>query len=352
MDIQMARAKAALDNVIAISRAHMYKPIQIAEILHQDRTRPGQLDLADLEVYRTASRGWRDKVSILLVGRASTSSARFQDDLFNENAVPPRLLTYLGYLNREKDGLVENYIYHRVKRRFRDLLKADSYVQSAGVDGFELNEFLRLFEDAPGLRRSVDKVYEIVVYALFATLVARLGAKVTLTLEDADPELLRDFEKFTRYVLGVRAADAAITIPVRMYRAGVTNAADCGFDIWGNYGAAVQVKHVVLSAALAGEIADSVVAEHVVIVCTDAEAATIQSLLNQIGLRIRGIVTQEDLASWYELCLGKYREKMADTILEHLGREFRREFPQTTELGPFLVARGYCADALLNDWRV
>ena len=32
----LEKAKAALDRIIKISRVHLYKPIQIAEILHRD----------------------------------------------------------------------------------------------------------------------------------------------------------------------------------------------------------------------------------------------------------------------------------------------------------------------------
>ena len=52
-------AKRSLDTVIEKGRAHLYKPIQIAEILHRDRT-IGDIDLENLDTYRTASRKWRD----------------------------------------------------------------------------------------------------------------------------------------------------------------------------------------------------------------------------------------------------------------------------------------------------
>lgn len=35
--ITKEQAKAALDNVIKKSRVHLYKPIQVAEILYRDR---------------------------------------------------------------------------------------------------------------------------------------------------------------------------------------------------------------------------------------------------------------------------------------------------------------------------
>ena len=48
-------AKDHLDTVIRKARVHFYKPIQIAEILHRDRIE-GNIDLGDLETYRTPSR--------------------------------------------------------------------------------------------------------------------------------------------------------------------------------------------------------------------------------------------------------------------------------------------------------
>lgn len=43
-------AKQALDKIISKSRVHLYKPIQIAEILYRDRVH-GDIDLADLSTY-------------------------------------------------------------------------------------------------------------------------------------------------------------------------------------------------------------------------------------------------------------------------------------------------------------
>ena len=56
-------AKNALDRVIQKSRVHLYKPIQIAEILYRDRT-VGDIDLLDLNTYRSKSKKWRDDVCI------------------------------------------------------------------------------------------------------------------------------------------------------------------------------------------------------------------------------------------------------------------------------------------------
>ena len=81
-------AKDALDKVIKKSRVHMYKPIQIAEILYHHRVYR-DIDLLNLEEYRNQSKKWRDIMSKPLLGRICTSSARFQDDLFNDNAMPP-----------------------------------------------------------------------------------------------------------------------------------------------------------------------------------------------------------------------------------------------------------------------
>ena len=100
------QAKAALDAVIKKSRVHLYKPIQIAEILYRDRVFQ-DIDLLELEDYRTKSKRWRDDVCQVLLGRVCISSAKFQDDLFNETAIPPVLINELGKENRRTNGGVE-----------------------------------------------------------------------------------------------------------------------------------------------------------------------------------------------------------------------------------------------------
>lgn len=107
--VTIQEAKQALDNVIEKSRVHLYKPIQVAEILYRDRVYK-DIDLSKLEDYRTRSKKWRDAITIPLVGRKCTSSARFQDDLFNDNATPPSVLVTLGVENRKTNGAVEAYI--------------------------------------------------------------------------------------------------------------------------------------------------------------------------------------------------------------------------------------------------
>lgn len=80
-DIKLA--KDSLDSIIKKARVHLYKPIQIAEILYHKRTQNNSLNLLELEEYRAQSKRWRDLVCIELLGNICSSSARFQDDLFN-----------------------------------------------------------------------------------------------------------------------------------------------------------------------------------------------------------------------------------------------------------------------------
>lgn len=50
--ITIEEAKHALDVVIEKGRVHLYKPIQVAEILYRDRVHK-DIDLSNLEDYRT-----------------------------------------------------------------------------------------------------------------------------------------------------------------------------------------------------------------------------------------------------------------------------------------------------------
>lgn len=352
MQTNLETAKNALDTIIGKGRTHLYKPIQIAEILYHSRKQLAEIEISNLSTYRTTSKHWRDKVSLQLVGSKSTSSARYQDNLFEANAMPPRLLALLDDENKRLNGVVENYIYHRLKERLQDVIDAHTYLAQSSPQSFQLQTFLDYFEQRAGLKRSIDKVYEIVVYALFSTLVDELEAKVTLSLDNPDLDLLADFSLFTHYVLGVSPEQTKITKQAKLYRAGVANAADRGLDMWANFGPVVQVKHLRLDPSRADDMVENIASDELVIVCQTAESDLIRSLLNQVGLPIKGIITQDNLITWYDLCLIKYQERMGEKLLYHLNHEFLQEFPILNEILSFLADRNYRPEQLTGFWQL
>ncbi len=346
--------KQALDTIIRKSRVHLYKPIQIAEILYHHRTEKGW-DLRDLESYRNLSKKWRDEVSSILVGRYSTSSQKFQDNIFEVNAMPPTLLVDLGAANKKGKGFIEAYIYKALETRLSSVRDVEKYIKFSTPDGFSLKELVAFFQTTPGLRRSIDKMYEILVYALFATLVRALKAEVTLEIKNKDAEILRDFKRFIKMVLGIDSKQTRLILPAALYRVGVTNAADRGLDIWANFGPAIQVKHLTLTPELMEDIADSVTADRIVIVCLDTERKSIEALLLQVGWgeRIQGIITINDLDEWYKLCLNKkYRDNLGKNLLIDVQRGFDSEFPSSKGIRPFTEQRGYDKIILPPDWKI
>lgn len=348
-------AKQALDKVINKARVHLYKPIQIAEILYRDR-KEKDIDLFDLETYRNDSKRWRDLICLRFLGRVSTSSARYQDDVFNENAIPPEVLTVLGKENK-KNGIVEAYIYNRFAQRFSQMSSGLDYCYSHDKTNFSVKEFVELFWEEPGLRRSIDKIYEIVVYALFSTPVKCLQVKITITSDAEKIGLLKEFEDFSKRVIGLTSQKSSLTLDARINRVGVTNAADRGLDMWANFGMAIQIKHLSLTEELAENIVSSVSSDRIVIVCKDSEEKLIVSLLTQIGWKskIQSIITETDLIQWYEKALrGKYANEMGDSVMQTLINEIRLEFPATNnaDFKKFMKERGYGKVSLGKEWKI
>lgn len=346
-------SKQALDLVIRKSRVHLYKPIQIAEILYHHRTDPGW-DLYDLESYRNISKRWRDDVSLLLVGRRSTSSQKYQDNIFEANAMPPALLVELGTMNKKGKGFIEAYVYKALEARLASVREVENYIKISTANAFSIRELVALFQTTPGLRRSIDKMYEILVYALFSSIVRALKVQITLEIGNRDAEILKDFERFIKMVLGVDSKQTKLVFPAALYRVGVTNAADRGLDMWTNFGPAVQVKHLTLTAELMEDIADNIAADKIVIACVDTEKNAIESLLKQVGWgeRIQGIITITDLDEWYKLCLSKkYRGNLGVNLLKDVQREFGSEFPSSKEIKPFIASRKYNEIVLPSDWQ-
>lgn len=343
MDI--IEAKQALDKVIDKARVHLYKPIQIAEILYRDRTEQ-DITLSDLTTYRTKSKKWRDVICVQFLGRTSTSSARYQDDIFNENAIPPAVLEILGEENRATNGIVEAYVYRKFLQRFSQMTTGLDYCVTHDKTDFQLDEFLAMFWHEAGLRRSIDKVYEIIVYALFAVLVEALEVSVEVSMNPDKTDILKEFADFAKSVIQLTPEQTTINLKARINRVGVTNAADRGLDMWANFGLAIQIKHLSLTEELAENIVSSVSADRIVIVCKDTEQKIIVSLLNQMGWKskIQSIVTESDLLRWYEKALrGKFADVVGDAVLKKLSDEIQVEFPTTDkkEFLQFIEKRGY-----------
>lgn len=324
-------AKGTIDKIIKKARIHLYKPIQVAEILYRDRIEK-DINLSELETYRTTSRKWRDIICLQFLGRTSTSSARYQDDLFNKNAVPPEALVLLGQENRLKNGIVEAYIYQQFSKRFTQLSNALDYVNTHDKSNFQFISFIDEFWQEAGLRRSIDKVYEIVVYALFTAILEALELTVKVSYDPQKIPLLNAFQDFAEKVFQLDVHSTSFETKAKIYRVGVTNAADRGLDMWANFGLAIQIKHLSLSEELAANIVSSITADRIVIVCKKAEEKVILSLLNQIGWksRIQAIITEKDLVEWYEKAMrGKYAKDLGDRVLEIIANEIELEFPAT-----------------------
>ena len=338
-------AKEALDKIIRKSRIHLYKPIQIAEILYHHRVHQ-DIDLSDLESYRNPSKRWRDEVCQRLVGRISTSTQKYQDDLFNANAMPPNLLSELGRKNVKSKGAVEEYIYNQFKDKFTQMHDALDYCNNVGTRDFKLEHFLDLFRNNLGLRRSIDKLYEIVVYAIFSSLIEFMGVNISINIKDPSSKIFRDFADFTQKILGITDDTIQSEYPAKLFRAGITNAADRGLDMWGNFGLAIQIKHLSLTEAVAEDVSNSVHADRIVIVCKDAEKPIIASIVSQLGwaAKIQAIVTFDELQSWYERAFNeKSYAELSKKILSILSEQIKFEFPSSdiSHLSQFFAERDY-----------
>lgn len=190
----------------------------------------------------------------------------------------------------------------------------------------------------------MDKVYEIVVFALFSTLIDALELKVEISINKDKLDMVKEFEDFTRSVMCIDFSNPTSVQDAKVFRVGVTNAADRGLDMYSNWGPAVQIKHLSLDIDRAENIVSSVNSDKIIIVCKDAEKSVIISLLTQIGWksRIQSIITEQDLCDWYEKALrGKYGNIIGDKLLRALIEEIAEEFPSVDNGADCLKDRHY-----------
>jgi type II restriction enzyme len=342
-------AKDRLDGIIKKARVDMYKPIQIAEVLRRSRLQK-DIQILKKDTYQNPSIRWRDIVTKRLIGKISTSSANYQHDIWNQKAMPSELLTVLDQENKRTGGGVEYYIYLRFNERQDTVASIITFIETSLPIDFNLSELLEKFTAKSGIRRSIDKAYEIVVYSLFETIVTALKTTVKVSIPIESKNLLAEFSDLTKVLLGLEIGSDSWEVPAHIYRVGVTNAADRGLDMWANFGAAIQVKHLTLNQELARSITDQVESDSVVIVCRDADAKVIEIITNQIswGRRVRGIVKESELVEWYDRCLrGNFAQELSTSLLDRLLNGFKSEFPQANTISDFLNERQY--SSLLTD---
>jgi hypothetical protein len=352
--ITISEAKERLDSLINKARVDLYKPIQIAEVLYHSRIH-NDIDIANLSTYQNPSLHWRDTVTKRLMGKVSTSSARYQHDIWSSTAMPTELLAILDAENKATQGAVEVYIYQKYGQRQGTVSDIIAYIQNSRPETFDLSDLLTRFVTQAGIRRSIDKAYEVVTYSLLETIVTSLKATVKISIPQESHALLAEFSDIARVLLGLDTGQFEWEQEAHLYRVGVTNAADRGLDMWANFGPAIQVKHLTLSATQANTIVDQVESDAIVLVCRDTEAQVIQTITQQIGWgrRVRGIITESDLIKWYTRCLhGDFASILAQPLLTQLLDNFKAEFPQNDTLTDFLEERGYTNQSPSAIWQV
>ena len=85
------------------------------------------------------------------------------------------MLEALDIENKSANGVVERYIYNLFIERQDTVASIIAAVDAADPATFQVSELLTLFVKEAGIRRSIDKAYEIVTYALFEAVVRGLG---------------------------------------------------------------------------------------------------------------------------------------------------------------------------------
>jgi len=348
-------AKIRLDTLIRKSRADLYKPIAVAEILYRHRLE--NLDVLSINNYRRKSYEWMREVIWKLHRKMTSLNSRYWDQLFDKEVLPPERIAELASFNSQNGGVVEVYIYAHVQEKYRAFSELRQTLEHLPLETFSLDTFLDFFEDNAKFRGSIDKAYEISVYALFNSVVEELEATVTLSIDKAKKSIIQEFEDFTRLVLGIDTNHFSIEKPARLFRVGTANANDAGLDMWANFGPAVQVKHLSLNPQDALGICNAVRADQVIVVCKTCEAEQIQHIFEQLGIdeKLRGIITKSDLKRWYEKCFQlQYRETLGRKTLLAIVDEMKLEFPlaisESFEL--FYDERNYHDSILKGNWTV
>ena len=320
----------ALKSVIDKSRVHFYKPIQVAEILHKSRTNSALVNFSDFDNIRKISKSWRDEVSLRLVGNRSTSSAKYQDDLFR--AVTAENIEKLCFLHNQ-NGAVEEYIYSEMKKKWDVLVRILNYCIDAKPETFSLKKMEQMFDAESGLKRSIDKMFEIGAYTILSHYIKLSRAKMVVEIDPITP--------LPQMITDMLNPDSVRRPSIS--RVGVANAADRGLDMVTNFGPVVQVKHLPLSYDLVEEVCSSLPMSEVFLVVNSDDLEVRKRLELGAPNNLIGIVSTVELDEMYSSILGNpgLTSETKSGLLESLADGMLLEFPHLGEFETFANERGY-----------
>tara|TARA_Y100000591_G_C21823719_1_gene695232 strand:- start:84 stop:1094 length:1011 start_codon:yes stop_codon:yes gene_type:complete len=320
-----------LNKLIKKSRLHFYKPIQIAEILYHHRTEKN-LNLNEVETFRNISKKWRDEITKKLVGSVSTSSQKFQDNIFDENAIPPSTLSELGKLNQ--NAIIEKYIYELISSKFKNLEKIISLCEDK--DKFDLSELLNTARNDNDLRRSIDKIYEVIVYSILTELFNDIELKIKLDVNENNIN-----KKYKKYLNSFLNFDTKKKVSSKVFRAGVANAADGGIDLWSNFGWLIQVKHLILDKETFKKIVEKQNSEKIIIICRDVDFDH-KVEIKKLSKHSINILVERDL---YDIArVITKNENLKINLMNNIVRNLNEEFPMIgnkTKVEELFQKRGY-----------
>jgi hypothetical protein len=335
--VDIRQAKAKLDHVIEIARVEMYKPIQVAEALRHAALDPS-IDLGDLTTYRIKSRRWRDEATSRLFNKKSTSSVRYQDDLWNDTAVPPGAMVVLGKANCETH-CVEAYIYRKVLEKSNGLEAARSTLADLeSID--ELVGLLARFEST-GMTSSADRLFEVFATSVYQ---AELDFMDWLVEVSGPPKPNAPSASWSFLEPLLHGS-----MKLRVDRPGRTNAADAGLDIWTNFGVVISVKRRLLTAVLLNEIVEDTPLGKLHVVCRSMDPSG-ELRLKELASLGRAVTasTESDLLDSAEHLLSMERTRV--DFVSRLVEYFDHEFPAAETLIDFLDERGYLDMELPKLW--
>jgi hypothetical protein len=261
------------------------------------------------------------------MGKVSTSSMRFQDDLWNESAIPPTALVAL--FNANQNNRVEEYIYQHVYAKSGQMIHIRKKLGSTKTVA-DIEAIFGLF-DEEGLRTSADRLFEVFALTVLQTQID--GSDFTFSLSGNSSTVSGNTGKKL-----ISIAESQKNV-LELAKIGHTNAADAGLDIWTNFGVVVSVKNYNLDEDLLLQVLSDTPVGLLTVICETASSHLAKNLGRISKNRPIVIITREELIADAGLLLAK--EKSAVIFIQKFISFFDKEFPLATSLESFMLKRNY-----------
>jgi hypothetical protein len=205
-------------------------------------------------------------------------------------------------------------------------------LKKSNTTTFNLPVFLDNCQRHELFKRKIDKVYEIIVYSFFETLINHLNTQIRTEFDRDAIQLIKDIGIAQNLFFNLDKKTVQLLPADNSCLGSGTRKKNKILQLRGGRYENIKVKYISLDTHIIPATTCNVLNEQILIVCKDSEKSKIRNIISHLGLlwNISTFISECTLIEWYHKCFTpKYIDSIGTALIKKFNVKFKKVFPLT-----------------------